>query len=813
MMARLVFIAARLMASAVFLLTWAYGVTARSAFAFDMFVKPQLSPTLVSFVNWHPAMFGLAFLLSSITLVQVIRRPAAIARHQYARIAAIGYVIVFGGVTWWLTQRPYLASLGAGDANLMIVPGALLPIFWLAMIDHLGATRGDTGKDAAGFSQQALLRATVASAIILWSAHLAWSALKSDGLPPTIAGAAWSLLLDLAAAQVAYLVFAFASTIAAGANRRIEYGIVAIAVAIALAEFARQIVLPPLAFSNADRAIIAVPFGFAIVALWSGLRISGAARVEDGGFALFASQAVHPLRQIGLIAAALIAAAYATAQIERLDWAFILRQAIAAAEALVIFALILPLVARGRRSGWSLAALIGPPLVVGAALFLAPLSAASPSLRAVADPQNAVERAIAGDPLARMASSVLVSREPLDSTFFRTLLDDEASLWSAAPAVPGDALTPIVKPATAPHVFVIVLDSLRRDYLSPYNPAVTFTPAIQQWARDSFVFRNAFTPYGGTAQAMPALWTGRSVPRGWARIMKEINSLEHLIGTVGFDFLINDHTVRTHLNDAVPRTFLNPYVASPNTDLCLNFEAVRTHLQTRQSAAPVFAFLAPMNVHILNTLVGTPAKDYPGFHAPYAAQLERADACFGSFIAYLKSAGLFDNSIVVVTSDHGDSLGEGNRWGHQSYLFPEIMRIPLIVGVPAALRSQLTTDLSRVAFLSDITPTLTNVITGRARDGDPPDGGVLLQPADADLRSRRRRAFMLMSSYGPVFGVVRKNGRSMYVTDLRDWQEHSFELDAVGYREVPVTSALRQASQAALLEDFAAVKRLYHRPP
>ena len=56
MIARASFMAARIFALAVFGLTWAYGVVASSSFAFDMFVKPQLSPALTGFVNWHPVL-------------------------------------------------------------------------------------------------------------------------------------------------------------------------------------------------------------------------------------------------------------------------------------------------------------------------------------------------------------------------------------------------------------------------------------------------------------------------------------------------------------------------------------------------------------------------------------------------------------------------------------------------------------------------------------------------------------------------------------------------------------------------------------
>jgi hypothetical protein len=59
-----------------------------------------------------------------------------------------------------------------------------------------------------------------------------------------------------------------------------------------------------------------------------------------------------------------------------------------------------------------------------------------------------------------------------------------------------DALAPRV--GRAPHSFMFVIDSLRQDYVSPYNPRVTFTPAIEAFARDSVVFKRAFTRYGAT---------------------------------------------------------------------------------------------------------------------------------------------------------------------------------------------------------------------------------------------------------------------------------------------------------------------------
>ena len=59
-----------------------------------------------------------------------------------------------------------------------------------------------------------------------------------------------------------------------------------------------------------------------------------------------------------------------------------------------------------------------------------------------------------------------------------------------------------------PHIFLFIVDSLRRDYVSAYNPAVTFTPEIARLAADSFVFDRAFTRYAGTALAVASFWSG-----------------------------------------------------------------------------------------------------------------------------------------------------------------------------------------------------------------------------------------------------------------------------------------------------------------
>src|SRR6185436_3840752 len=96
-----------------------------------------------------------------------------------------------------------------------------------------------------------------------------------------------------------------------------------------------------------------------------------------------------------------------------------------------------------------------------------------------------------------------------------------------------------------------------------------------------------------------------------------------------------------------------------------------------------------------------PGETYPGFFDKVAAGVHEVDTCLGRFVGFLKRAHLYDDSVIIVTSDHGDSLGEEGRWGHAFFLYPEVMRVPLIVHVPPSLGSRMSVDLSALTFSSD----------------------------------------------------------------------------------------------------------------
>ena len=78
------------------------------------------------------------------------------------------------------------------------------------------------------------------------------------------------------------------------------------------------------------------------------------------------------------------------------------------------------------------------------------------------------------------------------------------------------------------------------------------------------------------------------------------------------------------------------------------------------------------------------------------------------FFHFLEAQGVKDQTFLIVTSDHGESLGEHGLWGHMFGLYNEILQIPLVVKYPAGLASP--GESRRLAQLSDLFATILEVV-------------------------------------------------------------------------------------------------------
>lgn len=91
-----------------------------------------------------------------------------------------------------------------------------------------------------------------------------------------------------------------------------------------------------------------------------------------------------------------------------------------------------------------------------------------------------------------------------------------------------------------------------------------------------------------------------------------------------------------------------------------------------------------------------------GVRGDYASELSLVDGEFGRLISYLERAKWFEDSLVIVFSDHGEALGERDYRGHHVYLNGWITDIPLMVRAPGLA----PTRTNAMADVTDIAPTV-----------------------------------------------------------------------------------------------------------
>ncbi|RLE21151.1 MAG: hypothetical protein DRJ65_16660 [Acidobacteria bacterium] len=92
----------------------------------------------------------------------------------------------------------------------------------------------------------------------------------------------------------------------------------------------------------------------------------------------------------------------------------------------------------------------------------------------------------------------------------------------------------------------------------------------------------------------------------------------------------------------------------------------------------------------------------------YGHEVEYVDAELGRLLAAIESRGWVDDSLIILTADHGEELGDHNRLGHIHYLYDSSLHVPLIVVAPGHVPEGLVVDQS--VSLIDILPTIAEMV-------------------------------------------------------------------------------------------------------
>lgn len=361
---------------------------------------------------------------------------------------------------------------------------------------------------------------------------------------------------------------------------------------------------------------------------------------------------------------------------------------------------------------------------------------------------------------------------------------------------------------SARRVVLITCDTLRADHLGCYGYARPTTPNIDAFARESTLYTNAWSAASVTMPSISSVLTGLMPDEIGTRWNQElmpssVTTLAEVVRDAGFDtaaFVSNIVLARAsgdqgpigvqqgfdHYDDEL--TPIEYAKAAPERTGAATTRAVRRWLDDRADDQDKF-FLwvhymdphgpyAPPAEHLAPFVRAhddepdlPPSKGDSGLSAipgyqvigeerkpgqyvdRYDGEIHAFDAAFGDLIRGLRERGWLEDTLIVFTADHGESLGEHGYWFcHGESLQRELVQVPLLVRLPRASHTdsnprRARNECAELALQLDVSPTILDalgidVALGRGTsllDGELPNDRVAAQVLGSFATAQRRR--------------------------------------------------------------------------
>lgn len=100
--------------------------------------------------------------------------------------------------------------------------------------------------------------------------------------------------------------------------------------------------------------------------------------------------------------------------------------------------------------------------------------------------------------------------------------------------------------------------------------------------------------------------------------------------------------------------------------------------------------------------------EWEAVKARYAGEIAYVDSLLGHLISHLKKRNMYEDSMLIITSDHGEHFGEHNRAYHQFSLYDEVLHVPLVIKFPGNEFGG--GEVSSIVSLTDIFPTISDIV-------------------------------------------------------------------------------------------------------
>jgi arylsulfatase A-like enzyme len=326
------------------------------------------------------------------------------------------------------------------------------------------------------------------------------------------------------------------------------------------------------------------------------------------------------------------------------------------------------------------------------------------------------------------------------------------------------------------HVLLISVDTLRPDFLSCYDPQAGNTPNIDQLAEDGILFRRAISSSPWTLPSMASIMTGlpnavHTATKPFTPLPDTLETLAEIMRDNGYktsaigdnQFLKSMYNVSQGFREynffpkpenyvgyslgarivftwLFPHALLDEATTADLTRLTLDWiESNSDHdffiwlhyFDPHMPYTPPQPYLPSMKpLPSMGWSLGAEALDKirSGNFVPdlaerewvrmlYNGEIHYVDDNIGRIIGALKEYNLYDESLIILTSDHGEEFWEHGGFEHGHTLYDEVIHVPLILKLPASLPGTYQRQISTTVSTQCILPTILE-LCGIAYDDD-----------------------------------------------------------------------------------------------
>lgn len=275
------------------------------------------------------------------------------------------------------------------------------------------------------------------------------------------------------------------------------------------------------------------------------------------------------------------------------------------------------------------------------------------------------------------------------------------------------------------NIILVTIDTLRADYVSIYGKEKALTPNLDRIARDGIFFKRCIAQTPLTLPSHTTILSGtyplynQVRDNGLFIVPQELELVSEVLKDAGF----------------LTAAFIGAYVLSSYWEIDQGFDYYSDEFENSDNAAfslqdvqrdagevlkaakswlreykdkKFFIWIHLYDPHAPYTPPAAFARKYPD--DLYRGEVEYTDYELGKFFSFLEEEAIFDKSLIIITSDHGESLGQHKEDEHGFFIYEPAVWVPLIIRGPVPFPVKC---VDNIVELVDIAPTILHAMKVR----------------------------------------------------------------------------------------------------